>query len=304
MIEYDVDKGYAVVQDQPAVVVFALAATFAPLVGAWCAEDSELGKVGELRGRRVIRYTAADDLSNPGTIKRALGDIRSRSGVHLHGSIPCTPWTACQMINLSLSNAKPETRERVLSDRQESLEYVGTFGLLGKATLARGGSISFEWPRHCEGWKEEVVTTMLKELKLEPIEIDGCAVGVRSTSREPILKPWRVAVSSQHMKQALDGLRCQGGHGHVPCAGSETARSAFYPEQLCNAIHDGLDAHGSAHAMPATRTHVKPLQALVPGCMNDPGIPGLASALPAVASALMAVLRITWCVHVREINLR
>ena len=85
MIKYGVDKGCAVVHDQPAVVVLALAATFAPLVEAWRAEDSELGKVGELRGRRVIRYTAADDLSDPGTIKRALDDIRSRSGIHLHG---------------------------------------------------------------------------------------------------------------------------------------------------------------------------------------------------------------------------
>ena len=55
MIQFDFDKGHAVVHDQPAVVVLALAATFAPLVEAWCAEDSELGKVGELRGRRVVR---------------------------------------------------------------------------------------------------------------------------------------------------------------------------------------------------------------------------------------------------------
>ena len=182
---------YAVVHDQPAVVVSFLAATISPLVEAWCAEDGELGKVGELRGRRVIRYTGPDGSSNPSTIKRALDDIRSRSGIHLHGSIPCTPWTAWQRINPS--NAKPETRERTLSDRHVSLGYVKTFGRLGKATLARGRSISFEWPRHCEGWKEEVVTTMMNELNLEPFEIDGCAVGVRSKPGEPILKPWKTA---------------------------------------------------------------------------------------------------------------
>ena len=137
--------------------------------------------------------------------------------------------------------------------------------------LSRGGSVSSEWPRYCEGWKEEVVLDMMRDLGLEPIDVDGCAVGVRSKSGEPILKPWRIAVSSQHMKRALDGLRCQGGHEHVPCSGGETARSAYYPEKLCHAIHDGLDAHDSAHAMAATGTHVKPFQALVPGCMIVPG---------------------------------
>ena len=62
-----------------------------------------------------------------------------------------------------------------LSGRQASLEFVKTFGRLGKATIARRGCISFEWPRHCEGWKEEVVMSMMNELKLEPVEIDGCA---------------------------------------------------------------------------------------------------------------------------------
>ena len=183
MIKYDVEKGSAVVQDQPAVVVVALAAMFAPLVEAWLAENSELGKVGELRGRRMIRYTAADDLSNPGTIQRALRDIRSQSGTHLHGSIPCTPWTAWQRINLS--KAKPETRERILADRQTSLEYVKTFERFGRAVIARGGSASFEWPRHCEGWKEVVVQAMLEELKLEPVDVDGCAVGMQSKTGEP-----------------------------------------------------------------------------------------------------------------------
>ena len=128
MVQYDVGKGSAVVQNLPAVVVLALAATFAPLVEALCAEDGKLGKVGELRLRRVIGYTTADDLSNPSIIKLALDDIRSRSGVHLDGKFPCIPWTAWQRTNLS--NAKPETRERILFDRQEFLGYVKTFGRL------------------------------------------------------------------------------------------------------------------------------------------------------------------------------
>ena len=248
MIKYDIDKGYATVDDPPAVLVLGLAA--APLVEAWCSAESELGRVGEKRGRRVIRYTEADDLSNPDTVKRALRDIRARRGTHLHGSIPCTPWTAWQRVNLV--KAKAETRDRILAEREASLGYVRTFLRLGRAVKARGGSVSFEWPRHCEGWRESAVVEMLDALEMEPIDVDGCSVGVVSKAGDPILKPWRIAVSSPHMSAALQGLRCKGGHDHVPCAGAETARSAFYPEQLCSAIHDGLDAHEAGIAMTAT----------------------------------------------------
>ena len=89
----------------------------------------------------------------------------------------------------------------------------------------------------------KTVQTMLGDLKLDPVDVDSCAVGVQSKTGEPILKPWRIAVSSPLMRKALDDLRCQGGHTHVPCSGDEKARFAFYPEHLCNAIHDGLGAH-------------------------------------------------------------
>ena len=157
----------------------------------------------------MIRYTRDDDLSKPATITRALKDVRTRRGTHLHGSIPCTPWTSWQRINLH--KARPETRERILKERAESLKYVATFQRIAKAALSRGGSVSFEWPRHCEGWKESAVQTMLTDLSLIPVDVDGCRVGVTTKSGEPILKPWRIAVSSPHLEHALQGLRCEGG---------------------------------------------------------------------------------------------
>ena len=55
--------------------------------------------------------------------------------------------------------------------------------------------MSFEWPRHCEGWKEKTVQAMLEDLKLDPDDFDGCAIGVQSATGEPILKTWRIAFS-------------------------------------------------------------------------------------------------------------
>ena len=141
MIRYDIDKGYAKSLATPAIVVMALAATFAPLLEAWCADGNKLGKVEKFSGRRVTRYTAADNLSDPSTIMRAMNDIRTRRRVLLHGSIPCAIWTAWQRINLC--QAAPGTSDRIMTERTVSLEYVKTFERLGEATLARGGSVSF-----------------------------------------------------------------------------------------------------------------------------------------------------------------
>ena len=85
---------------------------------------------------------------------------------------------------------------------------------------------------------------MIGKLDLAFVDIDGCAVGVvRQADQAPIYKPWRFAVSSPLLAEELTGYRCQGGHRHASCSGADTARTAFYPAELCEAIHRGLDAH-------------------------------------------------------------
>jgi len=97
-VRHDVKKGFARLVVAPAVVVFGAAA--APLVETWCDKESPLGTVGDVMGRKVYRFTAEDDLSSPATIQRALQTTRGNPGSHLHGSLPCTPWTSWQRLNL------------------------------------------------------------------------------------------------------------------------------------------------------------------------------------------------------------
>eukprot|EP00972_Heterocapsa_arctica_P066783 9854580-Heterocapsa_arctica.AAC.1 len=87
----------------------------------------------------------------------------------------------------------------LLASRVTSMEYVATFTRLAKIVLSKGGSVSFEWPRGCDGWDQPAVRQMVQELKLDFVDIDGCAVGVVSQDGEKILKPWRFAVSSPHL---------------------------------------------------------------------------------------------------------
>ena len=245
-VRYDLKKGFARLVAAPAVVVYG--ATPAPLVEAWCDKESPLGTVGDVMGRKVFRFTAEDDLSSPATIQRALQTTRSNPGSHLHGSLPCTPWTSWQRLNLHRGG--PATKARVARIREQSLEWVKTFTRLGKATLAGGGSVSFEWPRYCDGWRQEVVRSMISQLKLIPVSIDGCAAGVADEDGTPIFKPWRIMVSDVHLAASIGGFKCSGDHLHRRCAGGKlVAQTAYYPRRLCEAIHKGLDAHEAARAL-------------------------------------------------------
>ena len=245
-VRYDVKKGFARLVVAPAVVVFGAAA--APLVETWCDKESPLGTVGDVMGRKVYRFTAEDDLSSPATIQRALQTTRGNPGSHLHGSLPCTPWTSWQRLNLHRGG--PETKARIARIREQSLEWVKTFTRLGKATLAGGGSVSFEWPRYCDGWRQEAVRSMISQLKLIPISIDGCAAGVADEDGTPIFKPWRIMVSDVHLAASISGFKCSGDHLHRRCEGGQrVAQTAYYPRRLCEAIHKGLDAHEAARAL-------------------------------------------------------
>ena len=261
-LRYDISRGHAKLEGDIAIVCFGPSRTpcsassedpdfavAAPLLEGWCAKDSELGKVGNEMGRNVFRYTEEDDLSKASTIRDAFKTIRDHPGCHLHGSLPCTPWSQWQRLNFT--KADPEGREKIMRAREQSLEWVATFHRMARSVVARGGSASFEWPRWCAGWDQPLVQQMVNELKMILIDVDGCAVGLTNADGQPILKPWRIAVTSELLANSLGGLRCDKTHEHASCAGRETARTAFYPVDLCRAIHRGLDHHEAAHAAAA-----------------------------------------------------
>ena len=163
-IKYDLRKGHAKLLGATAVVCFGPsytltdferqdpeAALVAPLLEAWCDEKSPLGEIGMDFNRDVFRFTEKDDLSLPDKVKKAHQVIRQHPGCHLHGSLPCMPWSSWQRMNLA--HATEASRERVRRAREQSLEWAATFRRLARAALARGGSVSFEEPRFCEGWK-------------------------------------------------------------------------------------------------------------------------------------------------------
>ncbi len=100
-----------------------------------------------------------------------MSEARANPGCHLHGSLPCTPWTSWQRINIT--KMVGDNLAALLASRVTSMEYVVTFTRLAKIVLSKGGSVSFEWPRGCDGWDQPAVRQMVQELKLDFVDIDG-----------------------------------------------------------------------------------------------------------------------------------
>ena len=60
-------------------------------------------------------------------------------------------------------------------------KLVNNFCRLARIVLTRGGDVAFEWPAQCSLWDLPEVTSMIIELSLNKVRLDGCAVGLRST---------------------------------------------------------------------------------------------------------------------------
>ena len=59
---------------------------------------------------------------------------------------------------------------------------------LAREVKASGGTVSFEWPQNCDGWRLPIVQQMEAELGMERVDFHGCQVGVVSSRGYPIKK--------------------------------------------------------------------------------------------------------------------
>ena len=79
-----------------------------------------------------------------------------------------------------------------------------------------GGRIVIEWPRNCTYWKEKCVLRLIKELGLERVDFDGCALGLVTLDdkQTPIKKPWTLYTNSDVMLDAFSTKLCPGPKEH------------------------------------------------------------------------------------------
>ena len=81
--------------------------------------------------------------------------------------------------------------QKLIRRRLKSISMFHNFVALAEAVREGGGTVSFEWPRHCFGWVQEPVMEFIHIFQLQEAMCDGCAFGMEH-DREPLLKPWRI----------------------------------------------------------------------------------------------------------------
>jgi hypothetical protein len=200
--------------------------------------DSTLGQIVAEARDTICRYTATMDFRLQETADKAIADVRRFPGAHVMASIPCTAGSAWQRLNLRRGGLRQ--RRRIEGLKMDMERLLSNLRRVAIAAREGGGTISFEWPRHCSLWQEVSVKKFIEEFQLQKVDFDGCSVGLVSTKGEPLLKPWRIHTDNLAVVQALINRRCNKQHQHGIIAGKETAKTASYPPELCILLHQAF----------------------------------------------------------------
>ena len=89
-----------------------------------CEEDSEIEEQAEMIPNvEVLRCTKEHDVTTTQGMDTCLENVKAHSGAHLRASIPCTPWSPIQELNLHLYR---DSFEQYLNEEKDkSLQLMG-----------------------------------------------------------------------------------------------------------------------------------------------------------------------------------
>ena len=129
-----------------------------PLFEFTCDPESQMGITSEMHGVPHVRLSREfGDLTDPEVIAQLDYQIwASRMAPNLWGAIPCTSGSPWQYINSAKGGVafKAYLRRQISKSKQIFASFKGRAELV----IARGGTVTFEWPRHNTGWERRVTS--------------------------------------------------------------------------------------------------------------------------------------------------
>ena len=216
-----------------------------------CSPESSLGKVHEEKETLHFRLTKKpNDLSDPEEAASLQKMIDQFPGATLWGSLPCGPWSKWQAANIARYGK--EYAKWLKKDRKLSRKLLKDFLETAENVLCQGGHIAFEWPKGAKGGQPpELTAAFVKKHGLYIAECHGCFFGLKSSNGNPMFKPWHIATFNYRLASNLNKCRCQHlpGFHHDRAKGSETPKTAFYPEAMARTISECLYPE-HAYSMP------------------------------------------------------
>ena len=183
-----------------------------------CDPKSMSGQVNESLGINHFRMTAKNsNMADPvqGESLREL--VAQFPGCELWGSVPNPPWNCLQHPSQNLD--KPGSKKKLKGQGRLSIRMLKNFIKVAEQVLSQGGTVSFEWPKNCSGWKLPLLSEFIAGHGLYEAITDGCAIGMKNHLGEPSKKSWRVVTSSFKLAQ---NLSAQSGFKHAEDLGQDS----------------------------------------------------------------------------------
>ncbi len=199
------------------------------LVEVACSPKSILSTEAE-RQFASVRFSqwSGHDLTTRKGFEKARSDAASLSPLHMWFSLPCDVWSQIQHLNMNTNHKI----QNLINKRRNRLRLVTAGIVLARDQAARGGHVHWEWPKTAtKGWNLRAMQMMMKDLGMVEAIAAGCAFGLKDDAGASLEKYWKIATTSQKMRQFMD-RRCQGNHEHREITGSLTPKTAYYPEHF------------------------------------------------------------------------
>ena len=169
-------------------------------------------------------------------------------------SPPCTKWSSMQ----NLTKTTPVRAQALKRARRKSRVLVANCVQVLLTILAKGGHFYYEWPHSCQGWNIAELRHLRQVARKVGqmafgVVFEGCAFGLRDSIGDFFLrKRWRVLTNDPDLRDIARQCPFRGqdgpGHIHKTIQGKETARSAFYPPQMCRALARHWQQHRCNHS--------------------------------------------------------
>ena len=200
-----------------------------------CDPHSKLADAVAACGVEVIRVDRTEyDILDHESIRKLDGKMIENPG-DMWGSLPCTPWTTWQFVNLAkLGN---EFREKLGAEREISRRMVEEYIRKAEMVIEAGNRVAFEWPRYCTGWRATRMWEYAIARDLWVVDFDVCMVGMKNRHGQPIKKMWRVVTNCETLALTLAQFTCGHPPGtHARIEGSTSRESALYSDELSRVI--------------------------------------------------------------------